>query len=203
MPRDKPTLEDVLDRARRGDVAAFRTLHARFHRSMLAVANRYLQDRESREEVVQDAWEAIIRGIERFEGRSRLSTWIFSIVANKARTRAQRDRRSAPMSALAGLDETPDALVDRFHANGKWTVPPTPWGRRSDDIVRDRRAVEALLAHLETLPEAQRAAITLRDLEGEDTPTICNILGVTDVHLRVLLHRGRCSLRDRLEEYKP
>ena len=195
-------LDEALHRACQGDIAAFRALHARFHRPMRAVDGRYLRDTESCAEVVQDSWEAILRGAERFEGRSRLSTWVFAIVSNKARTRAQRDARSAPISALDELD-APDELMDRFQADGHWMTPPTPWGRRADEVVRERRAVLALLAHLDTLPEAQRAAVTLRDVEGEDPATICELLGVNDAHLRVLLHRGRCRLRAHLEEWTP
>jgi len=169
---------------------------------MLAIASRYLRDRETVEEVVQDAWEAILRGIERFEGRSKLSTWIYAIVANKARKRAKREGRSSPISGLSET-EGPDTLMDRFQANGKWLAPPAPWGRRADEVVGARSAVASLMIHLDTLPDAQRAAVILRDIEGHDSSTICEILGVSGANLRVLLHRGRCRLRDHLEEWRP
>lgn len=196
-----PPEQEELLRAQAGDAAAFAALHRRLARPMAAVAARYLRDPEAIAEVVQDSWEAVIRGQANFEGRSKLSTWVLSIVANKARTRATRDQRWTPLSALEPELSGPDSLADRFHADGHWLVPPAPWTRRADALLAERGAITALRGHLEALPPAQRAAVTLRDVEGEDPATICALLGVSDGNLRVLLHRGRLRLRAQLEEW--
>ena len=196
-----PQEREALQAAQAGDAAAFAALHRRLARPMGAVAARYLRDPEAIAEVLQDVWEAVIRGQAAFEGRSKLSTWVFSIVANKARTRATRDQRWTPLSALELELAGPDSLADAFRADGHWLVPPAPWTRRADELLADHHAITALRGFLEALPAAQRAAVTLRDVEGEDPATICALLGVSDGNLRVLLHRGRLRLRAQLEEW--
>jgi RNA polymerase sigma-70 factor (ECF subfamily) len=196
-----PEERETLARAQAGDAAAFAALHRRLHRPMGVVAARYLRDPEAVAEIVQDTWEAVIRGQAAFEGRSKLSTWVFSIVANKARTRATRDQRWTPLSAVEPELAGPDSLADSFRADGHWLVAPAPWTRRADELLAERGAITALRGFLEALPAAQRAAVTLRDVEGEEPAAICALLGVSDGNLRVLLHRGRLRLRAQLEEW--
>jgi len=166
---------------------------------MVVVAGRYLSNAETRAEIVQDAWEAIIRGLVRYESRGRLRSWVYAIVANKARTRAKRDARVTPLSAMGSPDD--DGLADKFQADGHFLVPPAPWTRPADDQVHTREKVKHLMRCLDHLPEAQRAAVTLRDIDGLSTEDICGVLGVSNGNLRVLLHRGRCRLRMQLEAW--
>jgi RNA polymerase sigma-70 factor (ECF subfamily) len=147
------------------------------------------------DEVVQDAWLGVLRGLDRFEGRASLKTWIYRIVANVARTRAVREARSAPFSSLAGADE-PSVDPDRFLPDGAWASPPEPWqnvlGAESRSVVD--RAIAAL-------PPQQRQVIQLRDVEGWPSQEVCNVLELSETNQRVLLHRARSHVRAALEEY--
>lgn len=193
--RPEPVAE-VLERARTGDRRAFLELYQRFDHAMRVVARRYVREASVADEVVQDSWEAIIKGIETFEGRSRLSTWMFAIVANKARSRIRKERRTLPFSALEDPDEEHGR---RFEPNGSWLNPPAPWTRGADAILADRQMMHKLQGFLEQLPESQRAVVVLRDVQGEDAKTVCNLLELSDTNQRVLLHRGRVRLRALLE----
>ena len=194
----EPTAE-LLARAQAGDADAYLALHRRFHRPMLAVAARFTGDASAADEVVQEAWEAILRGLEAFEGRSRLSTWIFAIVANKARSRHRKEHRTLPFSAFEEPDEQHGS---RFDAAGHWVASPAPWTRRPDDIVADRQLAAKVWELLDHLPEQQRAVVLLRDVHGQDAKDVCNLLGLTETNQRVLLHRGRLRLRALLEAFQ-
>jgi RNA polymerase sigma-70 factor (ECF subfamily) len=199
MPRSAPRVElsaEVLARATAGDAEAFLLMYRRFHGPMSALAARWLGDDEGASEVVQESWEAIIKGLVRFEGRSKLSTWIFAIVVNKARERRRKDGRATPFSALGEPDEDHEA---RFSAAGAWIHPPAPWTRGADAIVADRQAMAHIARLLAELPATQRAVVTLRDVEGLDAAEVCNLLQITESNQRVLLHRGRIKLRAWLE----
>jgi RNA polymerase sigma-70 factor (ECF subfamily) len=183
-----------------GDERAFNEVVGRYHRSLVRLARNYVRTEAVAEEVAQDAWCAVVCGVERFEGRSSFKTWLFSIVVNKARTRAERERRTTPFSALAAPEEdgAPVAVEDRFAPDGAWSVPPRAW----DDP--ERRAVslqlrEELRQALTELPERQRLVITLRDVEGLDSEEVCELLDLSPGNERVLLHRGRTRLRAALE----
>lgn len=195
---------DLLQRLRAGDRAAFASLVARHGGALLRLATAFLKDRSLAEEVVQDTWLAALDGLDGFEGRASLRTWLFHIVANKARTRFTREARSVPFSALASPDDGDDPAVspDRFEKGGSWRDPPGPWSEENPERLAQgaetRAAIEQAIA---TLPEAQRAVITLRDIEGLETEEICNLLGVTVTNERVLLHRARSKVRQALEKY--
>ncbi|MGH2741324.1 MAG: RNA polymerase sigma factor [Thermoleophilaceae bacterium] len=183
-----------------GDERAFNEVVGRYHRSLVRLARNYVRSEAVAEEVAQDTWCAVVTGIERFERRSSFKTWLFSIVVNKARTRAERERRTTPFSALATPEEdgSPVAIEDRFAPDGAWAVPPRAW----DDP--ERRAVSLelrgeLREALHELPERQRAVVTLRDVEGLDSGEVCELLGLSAGNERVLLHRGRTRLRAVLE----
>ena len=171
---------------------------------MLHVALTFVRDRAVAEEVVQDTWLALLDGLDGFEERASLRTWLFGILVNKARTRAVREGRSLPFSALAGPDETdgPGDLPDRFDGEGGWRDPPGAWSE--DDPERLTQAAEtrvAIEAAIAALPEAQRAVITLRDIEGLDASEICDLLGISLTNQRVILHRARVRLRRTLEDH--
>jgi RNA polymerase sigma-70 factor (ECF subfamily) len=183
-----------------GDERAFNEVVGRYHRSLVRLARSYVRSEAVAEEVAQDSWCAVVTGVERFEGRSSFKTWLFSIVVNKARTRAERERRTTPFSALAttGEDGSPAAIEDRFAPDGAWSAPPRAWDEP------ERRAVslelrEELRVALRELPERQRLVVTLRDVEGLDPGEVCELLGLSPGNERVLLHRGRTRLRAELE----
>jgi RNA polymerase sigma-70 factor, ECF subfamily len=187
----------LLLRLRNGEEAAFETLVSRYDRPLRRVARSFVRTSAAAEDVVQETWLAVIRGVDRFEGRSSLSTWIFRILVNQARTRASRDARSVPFSALDS-DEGPAVDPQAFGADGRWRSAP----RRLDADPEARLLSEELRTHLletvENLAPAQRAVITLRDLVGLDPEEVCSLLEISDANQRVLLHRARARVRTAL-----
>ena len=183
-----------------GDERAFNEVVGRYHRSLVRLARSYVRSEAVAEEVAQDTWCAVVTGVERFEGRSSFKTWLFSIVVNKARTRAERERRTTPFSALSAPEDDgpPLPVEDRFAPDGAWAAPPRAWDEP------ERRAIslelrEELRLALRELPERQRLVVTLRDVEGLDSCEVCELLGLSAGNERVLLHRGRTRLRAELE----
>jgi RNA polymerase sigma-70 factor, ECF subfamily len=191
---------------RAGDEAAFRDLVRDWHGSLLRVAQIFVPSRSVAEEVVQETWLRVLGALDRFEGRSSLKTWVFRILVNTAKTRAQRESRSIPFSALHDPARVPEAAVDadRFladdhpHHPGGWESPPRelPEDRLIASETRDviERAIEAL-------PATQRAVISLRDVEGWSSDEVRNALDLSEVNQRVLLHRARARVRQALEDY--
>jgi RNA polymerase sigma-70 factor, ECF subfamily len=172
---------------------------------MLRIALLYVSSRAVAEEVVQETWLAVLTGIERFEGRSTLKTWLFRILTNKAKTRGQREGRTVPFSALAADgDEGETAVeVDRFLGPGHrgawgWAAPPRGVPEERLLAAEARERIEEAIA---ALPPAQRAVITLRDVEGLSAEEACNVLGLTETNQRVLLHRARSKVRAAFERY--
>jgi RNA polymerase sigma-70 factor (ECF subfamily) len=185
---------ELLTRLRDGDEAAFVTLVGRYQGSLLRVARTFVPNDAVAEEVVQDTWMGVVRGIDRFEGRSTFKTWLFRILVNRARTSGVREHRSVP------LDPTEPAVSpDRFDGNGAWAEPVTPW----EDDVEDRLVAAswgpALRDAIDGLPDRQRDVVLLRDVEGLSSADVCEVLGLTEGNQRVLLHRGRSRLRGALE----
>jgi RNA polymerase sigma-70 factor (ECF subfamily) len=174
---------------------------------MLRVAMMYVSTRAVAEDVVQEAWVGVLKGLDRFEGRSSLKTWIFRILTNIAKTRGEREGRSVPFSSLAGDDDQDEAVdADRFLGPdhrwaGHWASAP----RNPRDVPEDRllagEARERIAEAVDRLPENQRAVITLRDIDGFDAEEACEILGISEGNQRVLLHRARAKVRAALEEY--
>jgi RNA polymerase sigma-70 factor (ECF subfamily) len=196
------TDEELLTRLRAGDEAAFRDLIEAHHSALFRLARTFLKEPASAEEVVQETWLAVLEGLDRFEGRSALKSWIFSILANKARTRAVRDGRTVLFSEMTAGDDDGDPAVDpsRFKANGHWNQAPKPWDDYTPErLLSNAETLRHLRAAMEHLPEAQRAVVVLRDVEGCSSEEVCNILGVSETNQRVLLHRGRSRLRRSLE----
>jgi RNA polymerase sigma-70 factor, ECF subfamily len=168
--------------------------------SLLRVATLYVPTRAVAEEVVQETWLAVLSGIDRFEGRSSLKTWLFRILTNKAKTRGQRESRTLPFSSFAtdGDEDATAVDVDRFAQGGEWKAPPR--GVPEERLLA-REARERIAAAIADLPANQRAVITLRDVEGLSAEEACNVLGVSETNQRVLLHRARAKVRAAFEEY--
>jgi RNA polymerase sigma-70 factor, ECF subfamily len=188
----------VIARLLAGEEAAFDALVAAYHGSMLRVARVFLSKPDLAEEVVQETWLAVLRGLRAFEGRSSLKTWIFRILANRARSRATREARVVPFAELAAAaDEHGEADIERrFTAGGAWADPPTDWQIETPETLVLRQEVMAHLAvALESLPPAQRSVVTLRDVEGWTAGEVCESLQISDGNQRVLLHRARTRLR--------
>jgi RNA polymerase sigma-70 factor (ECF subfamily) len=197
---------ELLARLRQGDEAAFAALVQDFTGPMLRVAMGYVRDRSVAEEVVQDAWVAVLTGLDRFEGRSSLRTWIFRIVMNRAIGRFDKERRSLPFSALAGEDDGPSVDPDRFHAAthpeaGRWSAPPESWQSIPEQALTSAETMTVIRTAVDGLPAGQRMVVTLRDLQGLTAPETCQILDISETNQRVLLHRGRTKVRRALEEH--
>jgi RNA polymerase sigma-70 factor (ECF subfamily) len=205
-----PTDEALLDGLRRGDQRAFTRLVERYHAQLLRVARLYLRDAAAAEEIAQDTWLAVLTGIDRFEGRASFKTWLFRILANKARTRWTRDRRALPFSSLAGDD--PDGAADpsvepeRFFGPGHrwaghWTAYPQRWAAIPEDRLMARETLDVVRDTIAQLPPRQRQVIVLRDVEGWEPEDVCDALEISDGNHRILLHRARSRVRAALERY--
>ena len=200
---DLPDAE-VVAALKRGDQAVFAELVDAYSPGLLRMARMFVRDRAVAEEVVQETWLAVLRGIDRFEGRSSLKTWIYRILMNTARTRGQREARSIPFSAAAGDNDTsvdPDRFLDAGHRfAGDWTLGPAEWQTPEEELLQGETR-DAILRAIEELPPAQRAVITMRDVEGFPPAEVSELLGITDGNQRVLLHRARSKVRGELERY--
>jgi len=197
----------LLEMLRDGNEQGFALLVEKYHGAMVRLARAYVREPALAEEVVQEAWLGVLRGLAGFEGRSSLRTWVFRIVVNRARTTARREARSLSFTdAFGDAAENREPLFDpgSFQhplAPGHWTEPVKAWGRSPEDQVLEAEALAAVETAVEALPPVQRAVITLRDIEGWDAAETCNALGLSEVHQRVLLHRARTRVRRALERY--
>jgi RNA polymerase sigma-70 factor (ECF subfamily) len=197
---------ELVQSLRDGDERAFAEVVDQHGAAMLRVARLYVRDRAVAEEVVQEAWLGVLRGVDRFEGRSSLRTWLFRIVANVAKTRAIREARSVPLSALAGLeDEGPSVDPARFRGPedrwvGHWATPPEDWSRPEERLLTQETR-DVIARAVEALPDGQRRVISLRDIEGWTAEEVCNVLEISETNQRVLLHRARTKVRRALDDY--
>jgi RNA polymerase sigma-70 factor, ECF subfamily len=193
---------EFLARLRRGDETAYRTLIRRFHGSLTGLAASIIGSRAQAEEVVQDAWLAVLSGIGAFEGRSSVVTWLFSIVLNRARTRATREGRLVGLPALMQGTPPSGRAVDasEFKPDGHWNEAPRLWDEISPErIVGGRQLWDVVLEAIDRLPAGQRAVIILRDMEGCEAEEACALLGITAENQRVLLHRARGRIRQTID----
>ena len=195
----------LLAALRAGDEGAFTQLIREYGPAMLRVARHYVSSRAVAEEVVQEAWLGVLRGLESFEGRSSLKTWIFRILTNTAISRGEREGRTVPVSALGGeLADEPAVDENRFTQEGRWTghwsSPPESWSEPESRLLaaETREVVERAIAQL---PPAQALVITMRDVEGFESEDVCNVLAISETNQRVLLHRARSKVRLALEDY--
>ena len=208
-PEPRRDESEVIAALRRGDERAFADLVTDMTPALTRVALAHVPSRAVADEVVQDTWVGVIKGIDRFEGRSTLSTWIFQILLNNARSRGKREKRTLPFASLRrraeeGRDE-PAVDADRFQGRGgeqpgAWARPPAEWSSPEETLASDA-ARTVLLEAIAALPPRQREVITLRDIQGYSSEEVRNALEVSETNQRVLLHRARSKVRQALEEY--
>ena len=196
--------QTLLERLRAGDERAFETLVERHYSTMLAVARHYVSSRAVAEEVVQEAWLGVLNGLDRFEGRSSLRTWILRILVNTAKTRGARDARTVPFASLAPVGEEPAVDPERFRGPddpfpGHWRAYPGNWQRLPEETLAERETLDVVLATIHQLPPPQRLVIAMRDIQGCDAAEVCEALDVSEGNQRVLLHRARNKVRRALE----
>jgi RNA polymerase sigma-70 factor (ECF subfamily) len=205
---EEPALVDAL---RRGDEDAFARLVGEHHASLRRVARLYVANAAIADEVVQDTWLGVIRGIWAFEGRSSLKTWIFRILVNRARTRAVRESRRAPFTGTLPMESDDEAdpsvspehflSVDDASASGHWARPPRDPGLSPERSLLTKELGEKLRTVIDALPSNLRIVLWLRDVEGWSSEEVCNALAIQETNQRVLLHRARSRARGALEPY--
>ena len=197
--RDKDLVEALLD----GDEDTFARVVDAWSPIMLRLARCYVDSDSVAEDVVQEAWVGALRGLAKFEGRSRLRTWVLRIVANIAKTQGQREHRSVPFGSEP-LPTGPTVAPQRFQppgGTGAWISPPQPWPALPEDELLSAEARQVLRQAVAELPGSQRAVIELRDLDGYEASEVCEALGLTPGNQRVLLHRARAAVRASVETY--
>ncbi len=197
----------IVEGVRSGDEAVFAQLLNDWSRSMLLLARTFVSTEASAEEVVQDTWLAVIRGIDRFEGRSSLRTWVYRILVNTAKKRGVRERRTVPWSSLAGAEDDDGPTVDpalfrgaHDQYPGGWRSFPREWVSAEGSVLAGE-VRSAVLTAIDTLPDRQRVVITLRDVMGHTSEEVCQMLEVSGANQRVLLHRARAAVRKHLASF--
>ena len=197
----------LIEALRRGDEQAFVALIEMYHSSLLRLAMAYVATKEQAEDVVQETWLGVLNGIDRFETRSSLKTWIFRILVNRAKTKGVREHRSVPFSSLEvdGAEKEPSVDPSRFQQStrlaGFWAVPPASWAGIPEERLLSAEARAVVDDAIAMLPDMQRSVIILRDVKGFSSREVCDVLDLTEANQRVLLHRARSKVRARLEEY--
>jgi RNA polymerase sigma-70 factor (ECF subfamily) len=208
VPRDYTDDDVLVDALLQGDADAFAWLLDTYDAPLRRLARMYVATDAVAQDVVGDTWVAVIRGLERFERRSSLKTWLFRILMNIARTRGAREHRTVPFSSAAGaLDEGAGPAVDpsRFlspddpRQPGAWAAPPVPWDEKPEATLLAKETLAGIGAAIAELPPAQQEVITLRDVEGWSAPEVCNALDISETNQRVLLHRARAKVRQACE----
>jgi RNA polymerase sigma-70 factor, ECF subfamily len=186
---------ELLLRLRSGDERAFVSLVECYQEQMLRLAASFVPSRAVAEEVVQDTWLALLRGLDTFEGRSSLKTWLFSILLNQARTTGSREHRSVPVA-------DPEPAVDpaRFDVSGHWAEPPEHWTEAIEGRLAAGKLADRIRELMDELPARQREVVILRDVEEMSSEEVCSVLAISDGNQRVLLHRGRSRLRQLFED---
>jgi RNA polymerase sigma-70 factor, ECF subfamily len=187
------------------DPNAFAYLLDRYHSTLVHLAQQYVPSRAVAEEVVQETWLAVIEGIDRFEQRSSLKTWLFRILVNIARSHGVKENRSIPFATAAVLDDEPAVDPRRFRrftlkGRGQWKLPPQPWTDPEQQAI-DAETLTVIHASVERLPPAQREVLTMRDLVGWSAAEVCDALEISEANQRVLLHRARSKVRGALERH--
>jgi RNA polymerase sigma-70 factor (ECF subfamily) len=199
--------QELIDRLRRGDERAFMLLVDVYGPLMLRVALGHVRSRAVAEEVVQEAWLGVLTGIDRFEGRASLKTWVLRILVNRAKTRGEREARCVPFSSFDEDDGEPSVDPSRFlpkdHAQwpGHWAIPPQSWAPVPEEQLFSRETLELVEHAIRDLPRRQQEVILLRDVEGWEGPEVSAALGISEGNQRVLLHRARSKVRIALEQH--
>ena len=205
-PLNEATLLQAL---RAGDESAFMQLVEQYHPALVRLARLFVREQAVAEELAQETWLAVLQGLQNFEGRSSLKTWLFTILTNKAKTRGQRENRTIAFTDLDHASASPTVDPDRFsddsaearlHHWAKGSAPGAWEGVPEEHLLADETTA---LIHetIETLPENQRAVISLRDVHELSSAEVCNVLGISETNQRVLLHRARARVRQVLEDY--
>lgn len=198
----------LLESLRKGDQIAFTQLVEQYHASLVRLASYYVHDHSTAEEVAQETWMAVLKGLNRFEGRSSLRTWIYTILTNRAKTHSQREPRTLAYSELEETFENqPTVDPERFkpptapNRPGHWAVLPELWINIPEEAFLSKEMLNIVRRAIASLPENQQAVITLRDVDGFSSEDVCNVLGISETNQRVLLHRARAKVRKVLEDY--
>lgn len=205
LPADHPDRETVTA-LRAGDHAVFRTVVEELNPGLTRLARTYVPPALA-DEVVQETWLAVVKSIDRFEGRSALKTWIYRIMLNKVRTIAGREAKIVPFTSIGAHSlgdrpsVEPDRLVHPDLGHGYWPEAPPRWDTLPAERLEGRETKAHIMKAIDALPDAQREVVTLRDVEGWTADEVCNALGISSVNQRVLLHRGRVALREELEDF--
>lgn len=179
-----------------GDERAFAQLVTRYHSTLVRLARYYVANDATAEDVAQETWVAVLRGADRFEGRSSFKTWLLRICANRARTMGAREHREVPV----GAGNEPTVAAARFDAGGVWRDPPAPFTDAVDFRADEGALVAAVRAAIASLAEPQATVVTLRDVEGLSTEEVARLTGLTTGNVRVILHRGRAKVRQIVED---
>jgi RNA polymerase sigma-70 factor (ECF subfamily) len=188
---------ELLGRLLGGDESAFTELVRRYHPTLVKVARYYVASVTSAEDVAQDTWIAVIKGVEKFEGRSSFKTWLLRICVNRARTSGVKEHRSIPVDPS---ESGPSVSAHRFDQGGLWSDPPVPFTDAIDARLDNSALLEAVRSAIDELGEPQQAVVTLRDVEGLSTQEVATLLGLSEANVRVILHRGRARVREIVEE---
>jgi len=200
----------LLERLRAGDEAAYAELVERYAVTLLRLVRMYVPSTAVAEEVVQETWMGVLAGIDRFEARASLRTWLFRIAVNRARTRGSREARTVPFASLADQEAgepswsvAPERFLGPDHDRWPrhWATPPRRWEEVPDEHADSEETFARVRAAIARLPPAQRMVITLRDVEGWDSAEVCNAMEISETNQRVLLHRARSKVRADLEDY--
>lgn len=186
--------EELLERLRGGEQQAFALLVDRYHQRLVGLAATVVTRHELAEEVAQETWIAVLKGVERFEGRSSLRTWLFRICVNRARSLGRHEQRNPPIDT-----SSPAVDPSRFASTGQWSTPPADWTEAVDDRLVAAGLIGPARDAIASLPEIQRQVVTLRDVEGLSSHEVCQVLSISAVNERVSLHRGRSRVRSLLE----
>jgi RNA polymerase sigma-70 factor (ECF subfamily) len=207
---DNLTGDALVAGLRAGDETAFLTLIRRHQAPMLRVARAYVSSHATAEDVVQETWLAVLRGVDGFDGRSSLKTWLYRILINRAKTAGQRDRRCVPDSQFGPpeSDGSEPAVAARHFLDAldpqwpqHWKQPPLPWERSVEDRLVTSETIGVVGDAINDLPPGQRLVVTLRDVECWTAQEVCRVLGLAETNQRVILHRARSKVRQRLESY--
>jgi RNA polymerase sigma-70 factor (ECF subfamily) len=198
--------QELVAALRAGDESVFREVVARYNPAMMRLALFHVSTPSVAEEVVQETWLAVVKGLDGFEGRSSFKTWLFTILGNRARSWGVRERRSIPFSSLRSDERTPGVPGDRFQPStdrwaGHWSEPPSPWSDVPASRLESKETRALIFDALRSLPPLQRDVMALRDVEGWDAEEVCSMLAISDGNQRVLLHRARGKVRSVLERH--
>ncbi|MGH3732116.1 MAG: RNA polymerase sigma factor [Acidimicrobiales bacterium] len=187
---------DLLEHLLKGDERAYVDLVTRYHEPLVRVARYYVASDATAQDVVQDTWIAVLRGLERFEGRSSLKTWLFHICVNRARTAGVKEHRVIPVDVAAA---EASVSASRFNEGGMWIDPPAPFTDTIDDALVNELLVRDVRESISQLPATARAVVTLRDVEGLSTTEVGELLELSEANVRVILHRSRAKIRSEIE----